>query len=508
MKKLFAFILTLVLLTACIPKESPFPEVTPTTGFEGDSNTEAEPNLEASTDSPKNVTLTVVYTNDEHGWMADEEEGQGAAELAGLWATEFSDSDVILPISGGDNWTGPAISTWFQGESMVEVMNAMGYVATAVGNHEFDFTTKGLTTRSQQAEYPFLGANIRDKSNGEIPTNLGIQPYTIVEVDALKIGIVGLANIDTPSVTNPLYVADLDFTDYAAALRKYVPQVREDGADLVFVPSHICERELSQLAQDVQELEIAFFGGGHCHEQFAEKDNIAVLVGGGSNLRSFAFATFEVSSATGEFDLIDYGTEENTGGTPQPQIAEIVAHWQDLTDQELNVTIGYLENEIEQKSDEMAALITESWLWSYPADVAITNWGGMRDRIPSGDVTYASVVSVMPFENVLIDVTLTGAELEQVLESGNYLPAIGGLTLERGQWILKESGQSLDPDATYNLLVTDFMYAGGDDYRITEFDPEAYNTAINWRQPVIDWIIAQESSVGNPLDEAIKDLKE
>jgi 2',3'-cyclic-nucleotide 2'-phosphodiesterase (5'-nucleotidase family) len=507
MKQLsICFVLILALLTACTPKESPFPEMTPTSEIEAASPTEVDAQPEADDASPENVTLTIVYTNDEHGWMAGEEEGQGAAELAGLWATEFSESDLVLPLSGGDNWTGPAISTWFQGESMVEAMNAMGYVATAVGNHEFDFTNSTLTTRTQQANFPFLGANIRYKSSGEIPTDLGIHPYTIVEANGLKIGIIGLANQDTPAVTNPLYIADLDFIDYEAALREYVPQVREAGADLVFVPGHICEWELSRLARAVKDLEIALFGGGHCHEHLADQVGGAVVLAGGSNLRGFAFATFEVTPATGEYALIDYGVEENVGGTPQPQVAEIVAHWQDLTDQELNVVIGYLDNEIEQRSDEMAALITQGWLWAYPADVAITNWGGMRDRIPAGDVTYASIISVMPFENVIMDVSLSGAELEQVLESGNYLPAIGGLYQKGGKWILKESGQPLDPEATYNLLVTDFMYAGGDDYRIAEFDPEAYNTAINWRQPVIDWIIAQESSAENPLDGAIEAL--
>jgi 5'-nucleotidase/UDP-sugar diphosphatase len=496
MKNLLASILILILLTACIPSE-----------IQGGSVTETAAQPEAGTASPETITLTVVYTNDEHGWMAGEEEGQGAAELAGLWATEFSESDVVLPISGGDNWTGPAISTWFQGESMVDVMNAMGYVASTIGNHEFDFETSGLAARSEQANFPYLGANIRYKANGEIPSDLGIQPFTVIDVAGVQIGIIGLANQETPMVTNPLYVAELDFTHYEAALREYLPQVQATGTDLVLAPTHICESELSQLAQEVKDLGIALFGGGHCHEQFAEKEESAILLGGGSNLRGYAFATFEVETASGAYELVDYGTEENFGGAPQPQVAEIVAHWQELADTELNTPIGYLENEIPQQSDEMAALIVETWLWAYPtADVAITNWGGMRDRLPAGEVTYASIISVMPFENVLMDVSLTGAELAKVLASGDYLPAIGGVTFDGLAWVLTESEEPIDPEATYNLLTTDFLYAGGDNYRIAEFDPEAYNTAINWRQPVIDWILAQESSAEKPLDASIERL--
>ena len=507
-KTIVNLLILLILLSACIPKESPFPEMTPTPESEGGSPPIDESPSNDPADIPETVTLTVVYTNDEHGWMAGEEEGQGAAELAGLWATEFSESDIVLPISGGDNWTGPAISTWFEGESMVEAMNTMGYAAAVVGNHEFDFGLDGLAARTSQASFPYLGANIRAKENGNVPTDLGIQPYVIIEAAGLKIGLIGLAYEDTPTVTNPVNVADYDFIDYEDTLREFVPDLRAEGVDLIFVPSHICRSQLTSLAGSTKDLGISLFGGGHCHEEFSNQTGDSVLLGGGSNLRSYAYATLEVSPSTEQINVIDHGTTANFGGTPHPQVAEITAHWQELTDEQLNIVIGYLENQIEQRSDAMAALTTESWLWAYPADVAITNWGGMRDRIPSGEVTYASIISVMPFDNVLMDVALTGAELEQVLELGDYLPAIGGLYLERGQWILTQSGEPLDPEATYNLLVTDFLYAGGDDYRIAEFDPEAYNTAINWRQPVIDWIIAQELNPQQTLDPAIQAIME
>ena len=97
--------------------------------------------------TPQNAeTFTVLYTNDEHGWMEGMQSGQGAAELLGLWRTKqgYRPDGPFLILSGGDNWTGPAISTWFDGQSMVEVMNAMGYKASVIGNHEFDFGLDGL----------------------------------------------------------------------------------------------------------------------------------------------------------------------------------------------------------------------------------------------------------------------------------------------------------------------------------------------------------------------------
>ena len=85
--------------------------------------------------------IVILYTNDEHGWMEETDSYDGAAKLMGLWRQEenYSESEPFLILSGGDMWTGPAISTWFEGESMVDVMNKMNYSAAAMGNHEFDY---------------------------------------------------------------------------------------------------------------------------------------------------------------------------------------------------------------------------------------------------------------------------------------------------------------------------------------------------------------------------------
>ena len=154
----------------------------------------------------------------------------------------------------------------------------------------------------------------------------------------------------------------------------------------------------------------------------------------------------------------------------------------------------------------MQSLITEAWLWAYPtADVAITNLGGMRADLPPGNMTLADVVGVMPFENVIVELLLTGEQLEVML--GQDSAAIGGVYRDNFRWYLKETDEELEPEAFYTVLVNDFMYAGGDDYALLAvYDPDGYNTAINWRQPVIDWIMAQDSSSENPIDAAIDDL--
>ena len=452
--------------------------------------------------------ITILYTNDEHGWMAGSRAGSNAANLVGLWraSEQYQPDGNFLLLSGGDMWTGPAISTWFQGQSMAEVMNAMGYDAAAVGNHEFDFGLDALQTRAAESEFPFLSANIRYKSDGTTPVDLGIRPYVLVNVNDIQVGIIGLTTTRTPTVTNPVNVAGFDFIDYERALREVVPQVKAEGAEMILVPGHICRTELESLAEDVADLGIHLLGGGHCNELFASEINDIVLLEGGTALASYAFATFHFDTASDSVVSVEYGVVDNIDGTADPTVDAIVARWQAEADAELNRTIGYSRQGLIRRSEGMQALITEAWLWAYPtADVAITNSGGMRADLPPGEIALADIVTFMPFENVIVELALTGEQLEAVL--GQSSAIYGGVYRDNFRWYLKSTGEELDRDSLYTVLVNDFMYAGGDDYALLSvYDPDGYNTAINWRQPVIDWIMAQESSAEKPLDAAFSEL--
>ncbi len=453
--------------------------------------------------------LTILYTNDEHGWIEGETPEQSAAHLMGIWRDElgYTKDGAFLILSGGDMWTGPAISTWFNGKSMVEVMNGMGYSAAAVGNHEFDFGLEALQLRAEEADFPILSANIRKKSDGTVPTELGIRPYTITTVNNIQVGIIGLTTQNTPATTNPTNVSDFDFIDYETALREVVPQAKADGAELILVPGHICQHELRQLANAITDLGVHLLGGGHCNELFAEERSGIILIEGGDSMASYAQVIFQFDTATDSVVDAAYSIEVNEGGSPDPIIADITSEWLALTNDELDVVIGSTDNGVARRSPEMQSLITEAWLWAYPTgDVAITNLGGMRADIPAGEITLADLIAVMPFNNVIIDVSLSGEQLIETLSRARNA-AIGGTHRSGSDWILTKTGTTIDPGATYHLLVNDFMYAGGDDFTfLAQFDPAGYDTAVNWRQPIIDWMITQDPSATSPLDEAIQQI--
>lgn len=441
------------------------------------------------------VQLVILYTNDEHGWMEATDTHGGAAGMMGLWRQNegYTEDGNFLILSGGDVWTGPAISTWFRGESMIDVLNAMGYDAAVIGNHEFDFQVTGLNERREQADFPFLSANIRLRSAGEIP-DFAV-PYTVIEVNGVRVGVIGLSAINTPSTAFPDYVSDYNFIDYDTALRETVPQVIGAGAELLIVVGHICHSEMAELAAEAAELGITLIGGGHCHETVNRNINGVVIIEAGAYLEKYARVNIVFNRETDTVERIEHSMHVNQGGTPDPEIAAFVSTWRDRTDDQLSEVIGYVEAEIGRGSAAMYNMITDSWLWAFPsADISISNTGGVRQSIPGGNITLAAIVGVLPFENSIVLLELTGERLINCLDDSLF---VGGMTTVGGYFLA--DGTPIDNNTVYNVLITDFIYSAYNGFATA--DPEPYVTGVNWRQPVIDWINSLDTTPQNPLDQ-------
>src|SRR5437868_4475227 len=126
------------------------------------------------------TSLILVHTNDIHGQVLPREGAGGMAELATLIHREHPD----LILDGGDMFTGTMLNDEFFGKPIIEILNKLGYAAVALGNHEFDYGVPELRNRLKEAHFPVLSANVSG-----VPE---VQPYTILNVKGLRIGIIGL----------------------------------------------------------------------------------------------------------------------------------------------------------------------------------------------------------------------------------------------------------------------------------------------------------------------------
>lgn len=459
-------------------------------------------NLVGAAHELESIKLTILYTNDEHGWMEGVEEGRGAASLFEQWRRQegFTKDGPFIVLSGGDNWTGPAISTWVEGESMVEVMNAMDYDASAIGNHEFDFGLEALAMRTSEANFPYLSANTAWEDSGNYPLDLGILPFAVKDVMGLNVAIIGLSTTDTATTTMPSVVAPLVFTDYAEALRKVMPSVKQLGPDLIIVISHVCMDELRELASAVADLDIAMMGSGHCNELVAEKIGDTIMLGGGYHFSSYAKAVIDYDVRSASVIGSSFTTHQNSAGSEDAVIAQIVGQWRSLSKETLAEYLGFSEREWDRSGSELRQTIINSWLeYDVTADVAITNAGGIRSSIDAGEISLGSVVSMLPFSNTIIATQLSGRVLQRALEQGGR-PVFAGLTKAEGEWIVRRTGMALADDGLYRVLINSFMYDGGDDFgMVAEFDPNGFDMETNYREPFVQWLKRQNTSPANPL---------
>ena len=441
--------------------------------------------------------VTVFFTNDEHGWMEATDTHSGAAGLMGQWREKegYTEDGPFLIVSGGDMWTGPAISSWTQGESMAAVMNALQYDVAAIGNHEFDFGIDTLGVRQEQSAFPFLSANIREKSTGQRPAFA--KPFTIFDVHGVNVGVIGLTTVQTPSITFPTITGPYEFIEYETALRELVPVVRSHGADVVLVTAHTCTVNLLPLADTFAELGLSMVAGGHCNHKRVEFVEGIPIVEANSFLRFYGKIRIEYDFDQGRAGPIDAELVENNGVDEDSAVQAVVDFWKQETDGILNQVIGYTENGILKASAAMGNMVTDSWLKSFPEnDIAITNGGSIRQDIPPGDITRGAILGLLPFENFIYELELTG---EQIMANVNCCnPLLGGMTRSDGGSLL--DGSPLNPDQIYGVLTTDFLYLGGGGYLFGQQDPNPFDTGLNFREPLIDWLLSLNTSASNPLE--------
>lgn len=213
--------------------------------------------------APAPIRLTIVGTNDLHGWVepqqivaADGEtiERGGLALLSGfLKQVRAANPDGTVLLDAGDMFQGTLASNVSEGAVVIAGYNAIGYDAAALGNHEFDYGPVGsgsvalapgvdpfgaVVERIRQAQFPMLGRNIYLKGERTRPEWLGNDGTLLLERNGVRVGIVGLITPSTPRVTNPVNVSSLDFGELAPEALEAAESLRARGAEVVIAVVH------------------------------------------------------------------------------------------------------------------------------------------------------------------------------------------------------------------------------------------------------------------------------
>jgi 2',3'-cyclic-nucleotide 2'-phosphodiesterase (5'-nucleotidase family) len=465
--------------------------------------------------APLKASLTFLVTGAENGYLlpTPDEGGLrgGAAEVLGRWVKDEghcagalgANGEAACPkgatvvLSTGDNANGQAISSFFRGEPTAEVMRLMGYAASAFGNRELDWSREQFLANTKRGGFPYLAANIIVTS--EEGRALGLQPYRLLTRQGVRVAVVGLAARKATWTPMPGRMNGLEVVPDEVALGVAIPAARKDGADVVVVVTDGCLHEVAELLTAHPDWKPAFVAGRDCDAPYPEAVGETRLVYPGRHFNTYAkvMVTVDGGKVTQvTASQVDVVTKE---GAPAPDatVKELLAGWKQKLDAALGEVIGFSQSGIAQESAQMAAWLTTALKEQFKADVALVNRRGVRQSLPKGPITKATVWDLLPFENEVVVAQVKGDALRAALD--NVEARAAGVKAKGDGWV-DAKGAPLEAGKTYSVATLDYLYLGGDGFKLLEADPKATQTKTSWQQALIEWTAAKKSDARKPLE--------
>lgn len=226
--------------------------------------------------------ITILHTNDTHSCVEPERNGNAGVLNRALLIEHIADSvgqENLLLFDCGDFSQGSLYYNCFKGGAEIELMNAMGYDACVIGNHEFDFGLENLARLIKMAEFEFLCANY--DFSGTACAGL-VKPYTIIECAGNKIGVFGLSPNPQGLVLRENY-SGVTFISPIVAAEKCVEALKAKGCDAIVCLSHLgwkIDNEYNDERIATETSGIDMILGGHSHDCFEEPVIYTNRVGG------------------------------------------------------------------------------------------------------------------------------------------------------------------------------------------------------------------------------------
>ncbi|ENQ0636735.1 bifunctional UDP-sugar hydrolase/5'-nucleotidase [Salmonella enterica subsp. enterica serovar Infantis] len=510
----------------------------------------------------KTYKITILHTNDHHGhfWRSEYGEYGLAAQktlVDSIRKEVAQEGGSVLLLSGGDINTGVPESDLQDAEPDFRGMNLIGYDAMAVGNHEFDNPLTVLRQQEKWAKFPFLSANIYQKSTGERL----FKPWAIFTRQDIKIAVIGLTTDDTAKIGNPEYFTDIEFRKPAEEAKVVIQELNmNEKPDVIIATTHMGHYDNGdhgsnapgdvEMARSLPAGSLAMIVGGHSQDPVCmasenkkqvnyvpgtpcapDKQNGIWIVQAHEWGKYVGRADFEFRN--GEMKMVNYqlipvnlkkkvtwdnGKSERVLYTPEiaenPQMLSLLTPFQNKGKAQLEVKIGSVNGLLEGDRSKvrfvqtnMGRVILAAQIARTGADFGVMSGGGIRDSIEAGDITYKSVLKVQPFGNIVVYSDMSGKEVVDYLtavaqmkpDSGAYpqFANVSFVAKEGKLTELKIKGEPVDPAKTYRMATLSFNATGGDGYPRIDNKPGYVNTGFIDAEVLKEFI--QQNS---PLDAA------
>ena len=437
--------------------------------------------------------IVVLSINDYHGALAPAGKNVGAAKLAdALKVEKAKNPEGTIIVSGGDNYQGSAMSNLMYGEPVSALFKEAGLELSAVGNHEFDWGIDRITKWAEDGELTFVCTNIYDIRTNE-PVDWA-EPFVIIEKAGVKVGFVGLATPETAYKALKANVENYDFKDPVATLVSWVPKVKAAGADIVIALTHLGsfqdkEGKITGEAADLFQVEgVDAVISAHTHQSISGLVDGKPLVQAYYNGRTIAKMTFifdENNKLVSAEPLLDHLYNRPDTLKDDVNTLAIYKKYEEELGPVLGKVLGKTTVELDHDRYAGPSLLGE---WSCEVmrekvgvQIAMTNGGGLRVPVPAGEITAGILYEVMPFDNTLYTMKLSGADVKANIEHGILNEEIGWIQIsgvmvtynkeaEAGNRITSmvlADGTPVELDKYYTVVTNDFMFTGGDKYNFS-----------------------------------------
>ena len=457
--------------------------------------------ITATEDSKKEVIL--LHTNDIESvyepiqalWRDDMDYIGGLSHLATLIRNTREEEAITFLLDAGDIFTG-ALSKKTEGKLPFDLYSAMDYDAMTLGNHEFEYGWEILVDTIPRANFPVLNANIYNETTG----NLIAKPYTILEKNGVKVGVIGVMGIDAfYNTMAPFHRIGLSVKDPTKTAQYWADKIR-DEVDMIVVLTHQnktapmqTNKEADPTVQRGFDEDYAMAGalrgvdvifGGHSDNGLNEpvihpKTGIVIGLTFGQGMH-LGYAKFAVDIEKHDVDYLDgYLIPVNSAQLPEdkktaqlikdsrnnfPELAEVIAQVEQPLMRRYN------------KESSIGNLLTDFMRNAGNSDIGFLNSGAIRADMNAGNLTLEQLINVYPFKDNLTVIELSGQQVRDLIEYSLTLPygigQVSGLsiTYDSSKRIMerlvdiKVNGEKIINAKKYTVAVSSYLADGGDGF--------------------------------------------
>lgn len=437
------------------------------------------------------VDIGFFALNDLHGKFADTDSQPGVDEMTTYFKSAAAQGNVVL-LASGDMWQGSSESNQTHGAIMVDWMNQLGFAAMTLGNHDFDWGSAAIAENEAIADFPFLAINVYDRGTNALADYC--TPSVLIEEGGVQIGIIGAigdcySSIATDKSEDVYFKTGSALT---ALVKAESEKLRNRGADIIVYSIHdgydrgtgstVSNSQLSgyyDVSLSDGYVDLVF--EGHTHQKYAFQDSYGVyhLQGGGENA-GMTQATVAVNIANGSVCVESAKFVPNSvysAADSDPVVDALLDKYADRigdVDRVLGKNRTYRNsNNLKQIS---SLLYYEAGMERWGTKYDIVLGGGFFSvrspyNLAAGDVTYADLQMLFPFDNQLVLCSIRGSDLKNKFfetNNSNYFISYG----DYGTSVKKK----IEPNKTY-YIITDTYTSGYAPNRLTvvaEYDPGVY----------------------------------